>query len=236
MVAFLFALLSGPQIIEQGVIMHFRYSALILSFTFLASLMAQQPQAGSPFANLPKDSQRRILPRDMPRETISAALNGKTISINYGRPSLEGRTVNDLLKKLPGDRMWRIGANQVTVLTAETDLVAGGQIVPAGKYSIYVYAPESGDWQLALNKDPGIELGKLLPIVSPQVAHELWPRLDGYDKNIKNAEVARVGMKSGSNGNPTDIFTMKFAPSSRGILLTMSWGDRSWTAEFDAKK
>jgi hypothetical protein len=132
--------------------------------------------------------------------------------------------------------MWRFGANQVTTLTAETDLVVGGQNVSAGKYSIYVYAPESGDWQLALNKDLGIELGKLLPIVSPEVAHELWPRLDGYDKNIKGSEVARVAMKPGSIGKSTDILTMRLAPSPRGMLLTMSWGDRSWTAELNATR
>ena len=216
--------------------MHFRYMVLVLSILFIASLPAQQPQPGSPFSNLPRDSQGRILPRDIPRETISAIVNGKAVTINYGRPSLEGRTVDDLLKKLPGDRMWRIGANQVTTLTMETDFDLGGQTVPAGKYSIYVYVPESGDWQLALNKDPGIELGKLLPIVSPDVAHELWPRLDGYDKNIKSSEVARIVMKQGSSGKPTDIFTMRLTASSRGTLLTMSWGDRSWTAEIDAKR
>jgi hypothetical protein len=216
--------------------MHFRYSTVVLSITFIVSLLAQQPQPGSPFSNLPRDSKGRILPREIPRETITATLNGKAVSINYGRPSLEGRTVDDLLKKLPGDRMWRIGANQVTTLTTEANLDWGGQIVPAGKYSIYVYVPESGDWQLALNKDPGIELGKLLPIVSPDVAHELWPRLDGYDRNIKGSEVARVAMKPGSIGKPTDIFTMRLAPSPRGMLLTMSWGDRSWTAELDARK
>jgi hypothetical protein len=216
--------------------MHFRYSVIILSITFMACLMAQQPQPGSPFSNLPRDSQGRILPRDIPRETVTTTLNGKAVTINYGRPSLEGRTVDDLLKKLPGDRMWRIGANQVTTLTTEADLDLGGQIVPAGKYSIYVYVPESGDWQLALNKDPGIELGKLLPIVSPQVAHELWPRLDGYDKNIKGSEVARVAMRPGSIGKPADLFTMMLAPSPRGMLLTMSWGDRSWTAELNARR
>ena len=216
--------------------MHFRYLVLMPSIMFIASLAAQQPQPGSPFSNLPRDSQGRILPRDIPRETISATLNGKAITINYGRPSLEGRTVDDLLKKLPGDRMWRIGANQVTTLTTETDLDLGGQLVPAGKYSIYVYVPESGDWQLAFNKDPGIELGKLLPIVSPNVAHELWPRLDGYDKNIKNSEVARIGMKPGSIGKPTDMFTMRMIASSRSTLLTMSWGNRSWTVELDARR
>jgi hypothetical protein len=216
--------------------MRFRYLVVFLLITFAASLLAQTPPAGSPFSNLPRDSQGRILPRDIPRETITTALNGKTVSINYGRPSLEGRTVDDLLKKLPKDRMWRIGANQVTTITVGADFVVEGQNVPAGKYSIYVYAPESGDWQLALNKDLGIELGKLLPIVSPEVAHELWPRLDGYDKNIKSSEVARVVMKPGSIGKSTDIFTMKLAPSSRGILVTMLWGDRSWTAELGATR
>jgi hypothetical protein len=216
--------------------MHFRYCVGVLSIVFVACLMAQQPPAGSPFANLPKDSEGRILPRDIPRETITTKLNGKAVSINYGRPSLEGRNVDDLLKKLPADRMWRIGANQVTTLTTEAVLRAGGQVVPAGKYSIYVYVPVSGDWQLALNKDPGVELGKLLPIVSPQVAHELWPRLDGYDKNIKGSEIARVQMKPGASGKPGDLFTMTMAQSPNGILVTMSWGDRSWTAEFAATK
>jgi len=216
--------------------MRFRYLVIILSITFVSSLVAQQPQPGSPFSNLPRDSQGRILPREIPRETITTTLNGKAVTINYGRPSLEGRTVDELLKKLPGDRMWRIGANQVTALTTEVDLDLGGQIVPAGKYSIYVHVPESGDWQLALNKDPGIELGKLLPIVSPDVAHELWPRLDGYDKNIKGSEVARVAMKQGSIGMPADIFTVRLTQSPRGMLLTMAWGNRSWTAELEARR
>jgi hypothetical protein len=216
--------------------MHLRYSVIFLSIIFVASLSAQPPQAGSPFSNLPRDAQGRILPRDIPRETISTTVNGKAVSINYGRPSLEGRTVDDLLKKLPRDHVWRIGANQVTTLTTGIDLVVGGQNVPAGKYSIYVYVPESGDWQLALNKDLGVELGKLLPIVSPEVAHELWPRLDGYDKNIKSSEVARIVMKPGVNGKNTDIFTMKFAPFSGGILLEMSWGDRSWTVELNTTR
>jgi hypothetical protein len=216
--------------------MRFRYSVTFLSIIFVASLLAQTPPTGSPFSNLPRDSQGRILPRDIPRETITTTLNGKAVSINYGRPSLEGRTLDALLKKLPQDHMWRIGANQVTTITVEADFVVEGQNVPAGKYSIYVYAPESGDWQLALNKDLGIELGKLLPIVSPEVAHELWPRLDGYDKNIKGSEVARVVMKPGGIGKFTDMFTMRLAPSSRGILVTMLWGDRSWTAELGATR
>jgi len=93
-----------------------------------------------------------------PRDTTSAVVNGKKVSISYGRPSLKGRNTTELLTKLPKDRMWRIGANQVTTLTSETDFVVGGKKIPAGKYSLYVHAPETGDWHLAVNSDPGIEL------------------------------------------------------------------------------
>ena len=33
-------------------------------------------------------------------------------------------------------------ANQVTTFTAETDVVIGGKRVPAGRYTVYVHAPD----------------------------------------------------------------------------------------------
>ena len=195
--------------------MRFRCSLMFLFVTFAVAAVAQPPRA--------------------PRETLSITLNGKPVTINYGRPSLTGRTIDELLKKLPEDHMWRIGANQVTTLTTETDLVVGGTVVPAGKYSLYVHAPESGEWHLAINKDPGIELIKLNPKVPPAVAHELWPRLDGYDKNIKDAEVARGVMKQGTSATSEDPFTMTLTASKESAVLTMLWGNRTWTAEFKPK-
>ena len=200
--------------------MRFRCSLMLLSFIVAASSVAQQPQPPQGRA---------------PRDTTTVNVNGKPVSIGYGRPSLAGRTVDELIKKLPADRMWRIGANNVTTLTTETDLVIGGTTVPAGKYTLYVHAPETGEWHLAVNKDPGIPLGKLNPKVPPERAQELWPRLDGYDKNIKDSEVARVVMKQSTATISTDPFTLVLTSSKGGALLTMSWGDRVWTAELMAK-
>ena len=199
--------------------MRFRCSLMLMSVVFAAAALAQQQQ---PQARAPRD-------------TTTVNINGKPVSIGYGRPSLAGRTVDDLIKKLPADRMWRIGANNVTTLTSETDLVIGGTTVPAGKYTLYVHAPETGDWHLAVNKDPGISLGKLNPKVPPERAQELWPRLDGYDKNIKDSEIARVVMKQSTAPTPTDPFTLLLTSSKGGALLTMFWGDRTWTAELMAK-
>jgi hypothetical protein len=189
---------------------------MLLVIALPAVLKAQPPQAA--------------------RETVSVTVGGKKVSIEYGRPSLKGRSVDDLMKKLPADRMWRIGANQVTTLNTEADLVVAGKKVSAGKYSLYVHAPESGEWHLAINSDPGIELVKIYPKAPPAVAHELWPRLDGYDRNIADKEVARIAMKPGPTPTmPVDLFTMALTPMQGGALLTLSWGDRSWTAELQTK-
>ena len=195
--------------------MNIRLSATIFLSALTITALAQPPMA--------------------PRETINAVVNGKSVSITYGRPSLKGRSINDLLKNLPKDRMWRIGANQVTTLTTETDFVVGGKKVPAGKYSLYVHAPETGDWHLAVNSDPGIELIKIYAKAPPAVANELWPRLDGYDKNIADKEVARIPLKQGTVSSPVDLFTMELIPARDGAVLKMSWGDRSWSTDLKVK-
>jgi Protein of unknown function (DUF2911) len=163
-----------------------------------------------------------------PRGTATASLKGKQITIEYGRPALKGRTVNDLTSQLPPDRMWRAGADLVTTLATEADILIGGKKVPAGKYSLYVHIPQSGDWSLAINTDPGIELGKIWPAAPPEVAKAIFPRLDGYQKNIADKEIARVPMKSGTVATPAELFTITLEPAG---LLTMLWGDRSWSVD-----
>jgi hypothetical protein len=177
-----------------------------------------------------------VLGQGLPRGTANANVNGKKVSIEYGRPSLKGRTMDELLKKLPADRMWRAGADQVTTLTTEADLMAGGKRVKGGKYTLYVHAPEKGDWSLAINSDPGIELIKLSSKAPPALAHALWPRLDGYQKNISSSEVARVALKSGTASSAIDMFTITLDPATDGALLTIAWGNRTWSAELKAAK
>ncbi|HTY61046.1 MAG TPA: DUF2911 domain-containing protein [Acidobacteriota bacterium] len=81
---------------------------------------------------------------DRARTTI----NGKEVSIEYGRPKLNGRTLESLMKQLPPDRIWRAGSGAVTVLITGTDLFIGGKKIPAGNYSLYMYCPEKGNYAL----------------------------------------------------------------------------------------
>jgi hypothetical protein len=169
-----------------------------------------------------------------PRGNPSATVGGKKVSVEYGQPSLNKRTIKDLLSQLPQDRVWRAGVNQVTTLTTEGDIQIGGQPVKAGKYSLYVLAPESGDWSLLVNSDPGVPLKTIFAGAPPALADALWPRLDGYEK-IKATEVARATMKSGK-GAPSELFTITLTPAGAGATLTLAWGDQTWSTGITAAK
>jgi hypothetical protein len=150
-----------------------------------------------------------------PREQQSALLNGKKVTVDYGRPALNGRTLDQLLSKLGADRVWRAGENQVTTLTTESDVTIGGKKVPAGKYSLYLYLPQGGDWHLLLNTNPGIPLKEIYAAAKPEVANELWPRLDGYEK-VAASEVLRVPLRRVPAAAPQEKFLISMEPAKGG--------------------
>jgi DUF2911 family protein len=163
------------------------------------------------------------------RETQTVAFDGKKVAIEYGRPSLKGRTLDALTAQLPPDRIWRAGENQVTTLVTDTDLMVGGKRIPAGKYSLYVHAPAQGSWALVVNKDPGIRLKEIYAAAPPDVADALWPRLDGYDK-VKATEVARIPLTAANPSAPVERFQIRLHPVQSGASkLTLEWGDKGWS-------
>jgi hypothetical protein len=172
---------------------------------------------------------------DSPRGKAETTVNGKKIAIDYGRPALKGRSLGDLTAKLPEDRMWRAGMNQVTTLETETDLMVGGKTVPAGKYSVYVHAAESGDWSLVLNSVLGQPLGKIWAQAPENMAKEPWPHF-AYSKEIGDKEVARAAMKKGKADPPSDMFTIDLESAADGAKMKMSWGDAAWSLDLKAAK
>ncbi len=163
-----------------------------------------------------------------PRETVAALINGKSVEIEYGRPSLKGRSFEEMTKQLPADRMWRAGSEQVTTLTAAGEIMIGDKKVSAGKYSLYVHVPEDGDASLVINRVLGQPLGKIWDQAPENLKNEPWPHFD-YNNEIKDQEVARVSLhrKSGAN---VDMLTIALASNAMGAELSLSWGNQVWTA------
>jgi Protein of unknown function (DUF2911) len=172
---------------------------------------------------------RAEAPPRAPRGNVSAMVGGQSVTIDYGRPALKGRTIDALLAQLPEDRMWRAGENQVTTFTTAAPLLIGGQRVPAGTYSMYVHVPASGPWALVLNTDKGVPLGTIFAAAPPELKDAPWPHIRDYQKSIAATEVLRVPMTTVAVKQPADLFTIDLAPAGKGAALTLSWGDRSWS-------
>ena len=125
---------------------------------------------------------------------LSAEVGGVPVVVQYGRPSVRGRTVfGDLV---PYGEVWRTGADEATTLTLGTDAVIGGKTVPAGTYSLFTIPKEDGPWTVVIN----------------EVARQ-W----GAYKYDASKDVARIEAEA-SEHEPTEVLT--FAAEDDAIVLT----------------
>jgi hypothetical protein len=100
-------------------------------FAFSQNVMAQRGPAASPLA------------------TVKQVVGNTEVEIIYSRPSLAGRSVNDLVNTL-NNGVWRTGANTNTIIAFNKDVTIGGQALKAGKYSLWT-VPANGEWTVIIN-------------------------------------------------------------------------------------
>lgn len=170
------------------------------------------------------------------RGKAQATVGGKAVSIDYGQAKLGTRSLDELMKTLPADGVWRAGKDQVTTITTEGPITIGGKALPAGKYSLYVPVGKDGVYSLAVNKHLGVPLKTIFAAAPPALANEPWPILQDYEKNIGKDEVLRVALTSGKTSAPVDPFSITLTPKGAGATLTLSWGDKSFSTEIAAGK
>ena len=78
--------------------------------------------------------------RPSPNATISQTIGTTVVSLTYGRPSLKGRSIENLV---PPGKVWRTGANESTAITFSADVKVGNKAISAGTYSLYTIPGES---------------------------------------------------------------------------------------------
>jgi hypothetical protein len=85
-----------------------------------------------------------------PAEKVTGTINGATIKINYGSPSVRGRKIWGEL--VPFGEVWRAGANDATTFETDKELTIEGSKIPAGTYSFFVI-PNKDECTIIFNKE-----------------------------------------------------------------------------------
>ena len=149
-----------------------------------------------------------------PRGTSSLTLKGKTVSVEFGRPALKGRTTDELLGKLKAGGLWRLGADTSTTFKTGIDLAFGEVTVPAGEYSIWMQRQEDNSWKLLFDKQHG-QWGEPAP-----------------DPSQCFASVPLVESKPAAS---IEMVTLTLSKADGGGTLTIQWGTLEAAASFKAK-
>ena len=106
-------------------------SLRLLFFTSLLSAQITFPKA-SPFSQLRQD------------------IGLTKITISYSRPAVKGRKIFGEL--VPYGRIWRVGANESTKFTVDTDILVGGNKLPKGSYALYAF-PGVDRWEIVFHNN-----------------------------------------------------------------------------------
>ena len=149
-----------------------------------------------------------------PRGTSKLMINGKTVSVDYGRPSLKGRTTDELLGQLKPGALWRLGADKSTTFATEVDLEFGDVTIPAGQYSIWMQRQEDNSWKLLFDKE-----------------HGQW----GAPSPDASACFASVPLKETKPAKSIEMVTLTLHKAAGGGTLTIQWGTLEASAGFKAK-
>lgn len=90
-------------------------------------------------------SQRKSPPRE-----VTGKVGDVDVTVKYGSPSVRGRDIWGAL--VPYDQVWRTGANEATTIEVSGDVMVEGQLLPAGKYSLFTI-PGAEKWTVIFNKE-----------------------------------------------------------------------------------
>ncbi|MDQ6938999.1 MAG: DUF2911 domain-containing protein [Verrucomicrobiota bacterium] len=156
-------------------------------------------------------------PRVSPADTVSATINGNEISIAYSRPYTKDPKSGEMRKiwggLVPYGKVWRMGANEATILKTSKALEIGGKELPAGSYSLYLWPEENGA-KLIINKQTG-----------------QWGTK--YDEA---QDFARVDLKKEAADKQVDQFTIAIDKNGNdGGVLKMMWEKTQYSLPFKVK-
>jgi hypothetical protein len=141
------------------------------------------------------------------RGTAEVTINGKKVTIDYGRPSLRGR---DMLSEAKVGQVWRLGMNQATQIESTGSLVIAGKTLAAGKYTLWAKKTSDNSWTLAFHPKTGI-----------------WGQPE-----MTEGFVAELPLKLTKAPTSVEEFTITLADNKGNANIKIMWGTAVLTGSF----
>jgi len=82
--------------------------------------------------------------QESPRKEAKGMIDKVNVTVDYGSPSVKGRTIWGSLEQY--GKVWRAGANENTRVTFDKAVKIGDTNVKAGTYGFFIIPNESSDW------------------------------------------------------------------------------------------
>jgi Protein of unknown function (DUF2911) len=142
------------------------------------------------------------------RGEAKATIDKAQVTIDYGRPSLNGR---DMLKMISPGKIWRLGSDAPTTLESNVDLDFGGTRVAKGKHILLARLVEAGKWTL---------------VVSSKSAQQYEP----------SAKLAEVPMEYKEGSDSIEELTINLSNAGGRGVIDISWGSARLEANFAPAK
>lgn len=87
--------------------------------------------------------------QESPRKQATGKVGEVTVAIDYGSPSVKGRSIWGEL--VPYGKVWRAGANENTTFSFDKEVKIGDTNVKSGKYGFFIIPSEDNEWTIILN-------------------------------------------------------------------------------------
>ncbi|QXP78894.1 MULTISPECIES: DUF2911 domain-containing protein [Winogradskyella] len=133
-------------------------------------------------------------PQPSPFTKIEQKVGLTDITLEYSRPSMNGRTIfGDLV---PYGKVWRVGANKNTIITFSDAVVVGGQELKAGAYAIFI-TPSKTSWDVVFYSDTN-NWGTPKTIEASKVAAKVTIETMELPMNVETFTITFDNLTSGS--------------------------------------
>jgi len=159
--------------------------------------------------------QKRVSPPDI----TSAVVDGNRVTLCYSRPYSKDPQTGAVRKiwggLIPYGKVWRVGANEATLLITQQPIELDGKTIPAGAHTLFVIPEEDGKATLIVNNQIG-----------------QW----GLQYDEKQ-DLCRVPLSKTDLTAPLDQFAMAVSRvQSGGGVIKLMWESTQYSVAFTVKK